>query len=188
MSSNRFFMTFGLIASVLFLTVACGASPQTAETPAAAQSEQPPATDSGDIEFLFVQGGDSVSLADGVLTIEGVNKATLFFADRPERVAGHMPTEEFVASWGKGENSFASNPPNADLSIFTDDGTQEIVVVLKEPRIEGDDLIYNVEVLDGDATATGGACSLFIDIIGMPLTPVSYAGVARRATRRAVLY
>jgi hypothetical protein len=99
-----------------------------------------------------------------------------------------MPTEEFVASWGKGENSFASNPPNADLSIFTGDGTQEIVVVLKEPRIEADDLIYNVEVLDGDAEATGGACLLFIDIIGMPLTPVSYGGVARRTTRRAVLY
>lgn len=188
MLKNRFFLALGLVAGVVFVTVACGASPQQAETPAAAQTEQSPAPDSGEIEFLFVQGGDGVSLADGVLTIEGANKATLFFADRPERVAGHMPTEEFVASWGKGENSFASNPPNADLSIFTDDGTQEIVVVLKEPRFEGDDLIYNVEVLDGDATATGGACSLFIDIIGMPLTPVSYAGVARRMTRRAVLY
>ena len=188
MLKNRFFMALGLVVTVLFVTVACGASPQQAETPAAAQAEQPPAADSGDIEFLFVQGGDSVSLADGVLVIEGVNKATLFFADRPERVAGHMPTEEFVASWGKGENSFASNPPNADLSVFTDDGTQEIVVVLKEPRIEGDNLIYNAEVLDGDASATGGACSLFIDIIGMPLTPMSYAGVARRMTRRAVLF
>jgi hypothetical protein len=29
-----------------------------------------------------------------------------------------------------------------------------------------------------------GACSLVIDIIGMPLTPVSYAGAARRAYRR----
>lgn len=188
MLKNRFFMGLGLVAAVLFVTVACGASPQQAETPAAAQMEKSPAPDSGEIEFLFVQGGDAVSLADGVLTIKGANKATLFFADRPDRVAGHMPTEEFVASWGKGENSFASNPPNADLSIFTDDGTQEIVVVLKEPRFEGDDLIYNVEVLDGDATATGGACSLFIDIIGMPLTPVSYAGVARRTTRRAFLY
>jgi hypothetical protein len=29
---------------------------------------------------------------------------------------------------------------------------------------------------------------VFIDIIGMPLTPLSYAGVARRSFRRAVLY
>jgi hypothetical protein len=29
--------------------------------------------------------------------------------------------------------------------------------------------------------------SVFIDVIGMPLTPLSYAGVARRTYRRAVL-
>jgi len=36
--------------------------------------------------------------------------------------------------------------------------------------------------------AKGGAASLFIDIIGMPLTPLSYAGVARRSYRRAFYY
>ena len=30
--------------------------------------------------------------------------------------------------------------------------------------------------------------SVFIDIIGMPLTSVSYADVARRGYRRAVMY
>ena len=34
----------------------------------------------------------------------------------------------------------------------------------------------------------GEDVSLFIDVIGMPLTPVSFAGVDRRAYRRAVLY
>jgi hypothetical protein len=32
--------------------------------------------------------------------------------------------------------------------------------------------------------AKGGACALFIDIIGMPRTPYSYAGAARRGFRR----
>lgn len=32
------------------------------------------------------------------------------------------------------------------------------------------------------------AASLFIDVIGMPLTPLSYAGAARRTTRRAIIY
>jgi hypothetical protein len=36
--------------------------------------------------------------------------------------------------------------------------------------------------------ASGGAVSVFIDVIGMPLTPLSYAGVARRGVRRAALY
>jgi len=45
-----------------------------------------------------------------------------------------------------------------------------------------------VKVLQGTMPASGGPASLFIDIIGMPLTPLSYAGVARRtAYRRAVI-
>jgi len=36
--------------------------------------------------------------------------------------------------------------------------------------------------------AEGGLASLFIDIIGMPLTPLSFAGARRRMWRRAVLY
>jgi hypothetical protein len=44
-----------------------------------------------------------------------------------------------------------------------------------------------VEVLDGDIPETGEAVSLFIDVIGMPLTPLSFAGADRRAFRRAVL-
>jgi hypothetical protein len=62
------------------------------------------------------------------------------------------------------------------------------VVVLTEPRLEDGDLLYNVEVLEGATTAVGEGSSLFIDIIGMPFTPVSMAGVARRTTRRAILY
>ncbi len=34
----------------------------------------------------------------------------------------------------------------------------------------------------------GAEASLGIDIIGMPLTPLSFAGVARRDYRRAVLF
>jgi len=36
--------------------------------------------------------------------------------------------------------------------------------------------------------ASGKDVSVFIDVIGMPLTPVSYAGVARRTYRRAAIY
>jgi len=35
-------------------------------------------------------------------------------------------------------------------------------------------------VLQGEMPAKGGLVSVFIDIIGMPLTPISYAGAARR--------
>jgi hypothetical protein len=36
--------------------------------------------------------------------------------------------------------------------------------------------------------ATGSDLSVFIDIIGMPLTPLSFAGVAWRSYRRAYFY
>ncbi len=39
---------------------------------------------------------------------------------------------------------------------------------------------------EGQVPATAGLASLFIDIIGMPLTPLSFAGARRRTWRRAV--
>lgn len=58
---------------------------------------------------------------------------------------------------------------------------QQVVVVLKDPVLEENSLTYTIEVLNGDMPGSGNNISMFIDIIGMPLTPISYAGVARRA-------
>jgi hypothetical protein len=62
------------------------------------------------------------------------------------------------------------------------------VAVLQSPVLNGDALTYTVKVLQGDMPAKAADVSVFIDIIGMPLTPVSYAGVARRGYRRAFYY
>jgi len=43
-------------------------------------------------------------------------------------------------------------------------------------------------VLEGDLTGADGPAALFIDIIGLPFTPMSYAGMARRSARRAAWY
>jgi hypothetical protein len=61
---------------------------------------------------------------------------------------------------------------------------RQVVVVLQDPVLEGDTLRYKVKVLQGDMPARGADVSVFIDIIGTPWTPVSYAGVARRTYRR----
>ena len=47
--------------------------------------------------------------------------------------------------------------------------------------LQGDNLTYTVKVLQGDMPAEGTDVSVFIDIIGMALTPLSYAGVARHS-------
>jgi hypothetical protein len=148
------------------------------------------AEESGSADFLFVQTASAMShdAAAGTVTLEGVSPVTLFFADRPDRIAGNMRTEAFVPFWSKGKDSFLKDPPNADLSLMVDGALQQTVVVLRDPELVGDKLTYRVEVISGSLPATAKEVSVFIDVIGMPLTPVSYAGVARRSFRRAALY
>ena len=134
------------------------------------------------IEALFVQSakGMTYDKSSGKLALQGIGPATIVFSDRPKRLAGHMDTKEFVPFWSEGKDSFLKDPPNANLSIFGDQGLNEVVVTLRNPVLAGDTLTYDVQVMQGTLPAKGGLVSVFIDIIGMPLTPISYAGAARR--------
>ena len=144
------------------------------------------ADDKKKVEYLYVQTAHAVTFQGNKMTLHGVSPTTLFFSDRPERIAGHGTTEELVQEWTEGEDSFAKDPPNATLSILEsdDDEIENVVVVLRNPQLKGSQLTYTIEVLDGKVPAHGGANALFIDIIGRPLTPLSYAGTARRVARR----
>jgi len=137
-------------------------------------------------DFLFVQTAKSMSFdkSTNKLTLEGVSSTTLFFSDRPERLAGNMKTTSFVPFWSTGKDSFLKDPPNADVSSLEGDKLQQIVVVLQTPELKGDNLTYTVKVLQGEMPAKAADVSVFIDIIGMPRTPISAAGVGRRTYRR----
>jgi len=137
-----------------------------------------------EIEALFVQTSHAMSFEDGRLTMHTMAPTTLFFSDRPDRVTGHVTTQEFVDSWDQGPDSFESNPPNAVLSIFHPDMVSDVVVELIDPVLTGDDLTYDVVILDGEMPASGGPSALFIDVIGRPASPVSAAGMHRRDRRR----
>ena len=151
-------------------------------------SEDKKAKDAGpqadEFEALYAQTAGGMAYENGRLTLDGIGATTLYFSDRPQRITGHIPTEEFFDTWGEGDDSFADDPPNAVLSIFSEDEVNDVVVVLKEPALDGDQMSYQVDVLDGEMPASGGASSLFIDMIGRPLTPVSVAGAHRRTRRR----
>jgi hypothetical protein len=140
-------------------------------------------------DFLFVQTATAMAFdADqSRLTLSGLSPVTLFFSDRPDRIAGNMNTAAFVPFWSEGKDSFLSDPPNADLSIMEDGELHQTVVVLEDPVLDGPDLHYTVRIIDGEMPVTGENVSVFIDIIGMPLTPLSVAGVDRRAFRRAAI-
>lgn len=161
-----------------------------AATGAAFAATPAPAAAPKTATFLFVQTAKSMSFdaKTSTLTLSGVSPVTTFFTDRPERRAGGMTTAEFIPFWGEGKDSFAKDPPNADLSIIENGQLQQSVVELINPVLKGDTLTYTVKVVKGPVPAKGGNASVFIDVIGMPLTPVSVAGVARRTTRRAIMY
>ena len=141
-----------------------------------------------EVQMLFVQSAQDVSVKKDRLVLIGVSPATLFFSDRPKRVAGHMTTQAFVDEWvqGKSKESFHNIPPNAVLSVFGDDEIVDMVVVLKNPRLAGSGLIYDIDELDKEEKIPSGMASLFIDPIGMPMSPTSVAGVHRRERRRVI--
>lgn len=139
-------------------------------------------------DLLFVQNAQSVSFAKGKLTLHKVNAVTIAFCDRPERFAGHMPTRNFVPMWSQGRDSFLKDPPNATLSIYDGKNVTSVVMVLRNPTLAGENLSYDVQLLEGRPPAHGGSASLFIDVIGMPLTPMSYAGEARRTVAAGGYY
>ena len=139
-----------------------------------------------EIESLFVQTAHGLTATDGTITLKTLSPSTLYFSDRPKREVGHMSTEHFVNVWDEGENSFADDPPNAVLSFLDPkhEFPEDTVVVLREPRLEGMDLTYSVEILDGRLPKEAGPVALFIDPFGRPLSPVSLAGMNRRDRRR----
>ena len=65
---------------------------------------------------------------------------------------------------------------------------RDAVVVLKSPKLEGDKLTFDVQVLEGNLNGADGPAAVFIDIIGLPRTPLSFAGVARRTAFRGAMY
>src|SRR5712692_9400696 len=122
------------------------------------------------IEALFVQSARGMTSSDCSVTFHGLAHSTLFFADRPQRVVGHLSSKKFVNQWGEGENSFAEDPPNAVISFLEEGDTvpKEVTMVIRDPQLIEETLTYNVVVLDGTLPARAGPCSLFIDPFGRP--------------------
>jgi len=117
------------------------------------------------VELLFVQNGTAGRYDGRTLTLQGVGP-TIFFSDRPQRIAGQIHTTEFISHWDKGSDNFEQNPPNGTLSIFGDKDIQSVVVELTKPNAKGNTLSYKVRILKGQLPSSFRESSLFIDILG----------------------
>ena len=163
-----------------------------AQTPAKSAA---PATAPQKVQLLFVQNSAGVTMDSikGTLTLKSMSPSTVFITDRPVRMAGQYHTEqEFLKLWSEGPDSFAKNPPNATLSIVEPGrpDLQNVVLTLRNPRMRGKDLTYDVKVLEGTPPKADGAAVLFIDILGFwarNIARVAVVGTAAAVTTAAVV-
>ena len=116
-------------------------------------------------EALIVLNARGAKLAGPSLSLEGVAPSAILFASRPVRAAGHLQTTEMVELWTTG--SFAKDPPNATVSAFAKDGSKvtDAVVTLRNPKLAGERLTFEVAVLEGSLGDADGPASVFIDTI-----------------------
>jgi hypothetical protein len=146
------------------------------------------------VELLFVQNSTGIEYdkAKNTLRMKNIGNSTLFFTDRPVRMAGHYHTrDEFLPLWSEGPDSFAKNPPNATLSLLEvgKADLQNAVVNLRNPRMQGKDLIYDISIIEGAVPQSAGEAVLFIDILGFwrrNIRRVAVIGTAAAVTTAAV--
>src|SRR5258708_1999019 len=77
-------------------------------------------TDAPKVQLMFVQTADDFKADDKTLRLINFSQQTLYFSDRPVRVAGHltMPAYMDESKAGEGPDNFGSDPPNATLSVY----------------------------------------------------------------------
>ena len=135
------------------------------------------------VPSMIVLNARGAKLEGQKLTLEGISPNAIIFADRPIRSAGHALTAHLLEEWSsKAPDSFAKTPPNATVSVFSKAkaGVADAVVVLKSPKLEGDRLTFDVDVLEGDLAGADGAVSVFMDIVNLP--------IARRTSHHGAWY
>ncbi len=156
--------SIGLLAAGLALASGAAMAQETAKAPHVPGAKTIGQT-SKPVPSLAVLNSHGATLDGNTLTLVGVAPNTIVFSDRPARMAGHVNTAHFITEWDEGRDSFAKDPPNATISVLGDDGTtvDDAVVVLKKPKIVGENLTFEVSVLEGSLTGAKGSAALFID-------------------------
>ena len=186
---KTFRLSVALATSAATLGLALGAAAQTQPAaPAAASVQGQPkvvgaARHPRLIPSMFVLNARSAKLQDNKLILEGIAPSVIVFADRPLRSAGHAMLAHVLEEWtAKAPNSFAKDPPNATVSVLNKEKASVVdaVVTLKSPKLEGDRLTFDVDVLEGNLAGADGGASVFMDLINLP--------VPRHSSHRAAWY
>ena len=123
------------------------------------------------VQLMFVQTADDLKADDKTLRLINVGQQTLYFSDRPVRIAGHLSMPAYMEEWtaSAGKDNFSNDPPNATLSVYEGGKAENTlaVVEISHPVVEGKDLVYRYKLIEGAMPKSGGATALFIDWIGV---------------------
>jgi hypothetical protein len=139
--------------------------------PLIGRADDPKKADGNKIQLMFVQTADDFKADGKTLRLVNVGQQTLYFSDRPVRIAGHLTMPAYMDEWkaGEGPDNFGNDPPNATLSVYEpgrNDNTLAVVEI-SHPVIDGKDLVYSYKLINGAMPKAGGATALFIDWIGV---------------------
>jgi hypothetical protein len=149
------------LAAVMLSMAACATISTTTST----------ASDKTQLMFVQIAEDLKVDPATSTFRLVKVNQQTLYFSDRPQRLAGHINMTSYLKEWTSqaGTDNFKADPPNAVLSVYERGKSDNTIAVVKimNPVVDGADLIYSYKLIEGNLPAGGGATSLFIDWIGV---------------------
>jgi hypothetical protein len=121
--------------------------------------------------YLFVMHSKDGYIKGDELFLNNVFQNTVYFSDRPYRIAGHMDTEKFLSTWGEGgDDAFNKNFPNIVISFKKDGKYVDMTLEVSNPAFDGDDVTFKIDnVLESDVKVEDGKKikfkypSLFID-------------------------
>ncbi|RBW52496.1 hypothetical protein [Ruegeria sp. A3M17] len=99
--------------------------------------------------YLFIETADRATLSNGTMTLHGVSSDVPVFADRPYRSAGQISRADLLEAWSKGQDSFESDPPNAAITGSIDGKQVVLIAEIKQPKVDGDWVSYEVNILEG---------------------------------------
>lgn len=161
MTRRRLIFAAALLPAMMALTTPAGAAEPKTDRQVSGGAEP---------QLMFVQTADDTRADGKTLRLVNVARQTVYFSDRPVRLAGHISLADYLEEWtaAAGPNNFAKDPPNATLSVYEGSKTENTLAVIEisDPRVEGNDLVYRYKLIEGPMPESGGAAALFIDWIG----------------------
>ncbi len=84
-------------------------------------------------QLMFVQTAEDLKANDKTLRLINVNPLTLYFSDRPVRIAGQVTMSAYMHEWtaSAGSDNFKNDPPNATLSVYEPGNNQDVITVVE---------------------------------------------------------